>query len=539
MKKTKLEKGITLIALIITIIVLLILAVVTIGAVQKSKIISHAQKAKNDYTTPQEKEQKGLALGEWQIQKVIGGKNFKEIVETALEDTATVSGNEDGPLTITMKKTGNQYIITTDGEVVLGMKSITLSDRTLTIVKGKTKTITASVTGGLKPENITYSSSDENVATVSSEGLITTLTTGTTTITAKCNEYSTTCKVTVREANDLDYYILGPELEGRIITDIMNMETFKFIDDTTTEGIDETQTIGAEFISVAVESDGLIIYFKSQEIVYKFIVNLDLGTTDADYGVVQLYIAEEESRVGKTVRYDNKLWRILYDDDINGLQMVSEESLKYNGEDFLLGATDSLVSNWNELIDVADLNKDGVLNNLEKNVYSYNNAITTLNTACENIVTPSSNILDVRCVGSNPINKNAENTTLYTSENLAKWPINNETYPAGIGNGIGKSEDFNYVSDFERMVVLEINKGDYWMASRAIEEDQYWKEVYMYIKWGSEEGFAKNEYWIYGIGDDVVYGGNYGGGPGLRPVITLKSDIQFSGLGTEADPYTF
>ena len=56
MKKTELEKGITLIALIITIIVLLILAVVTIGSVQKSNIIKHAQNAASEYKTKTDEE---------------------------------------------------------------------------------------------------------------------------------------------------------------------------------------------------------------------------------------------------------------------------------------------------------------------------------------------------------------------------------------------------------------------------------------------------------------------------------------------------
>ena len=49
MKKIKSQKGITLLALIITIVVLLILAVVAIGAVRDSKIIAHAQNAGTTY----------------------------------------------------------------------------------------------------------------------------------------------------------------------------------------------------------------------------------------------------------------------------------------------------------------------------------------------------------------------------------------------------------------------------------------------------------------------------------------------------------
>ena len=460
MKKTKLEKGITLIALIITIIVLLILAVVTIGAVQKSKIISHAQKAKNDYTTAQEKEQIQLALSEWAIVKNTGTKTFKSVITSALSDIATVMGEDDGPLTIIFKDTNNKYGV-----------NATESD-------------------------IAYKG----------------------------------------ELNILEKYLLiGSEGKEKYITDIIDFQSMKFLDDAETISNASSEMT---LLAPCAEGESVLMYFKYKDEIYKFKTNMDTFVTDVNYGVISIYKEEESSRVGQYVKYDNKLWRILYDDDINGLQMVSEESLKYNGEDFLLGATDSLVLNWNELIEVADLNDDGDLNDLEKCVYSYNNAIITLNTACENIVTPSSNILDIRCVGSNPTNKNAENADMYTSEKLRILPMDNPTYPAGILDRILKSADTNYISDYERMLALEIHKGDYWLASRDIEERN--DGVGMYIKYVSEEGYAQNEY-----GTIIIYankhlqcGGN-AGGPGLRPVITLKSDIQFSGSGTEADPYTF
>ena len=57
MKRTKTEKGITLIALIITVIILLILAVVARGAVQNDGIIQHAKNARDEYGKAQENEQ--------------------------------------------------------------------------------------------------------------------------------------------------------------------------------------------------------------------------------------------------------------------------------------------------------------------------------------------------------------------------------------------------------------------------------------------------------------------------------------------------
>ena len=60
MKKTKTQKGITLIALIITIVVLMILAVVTINSVKDGGIITHAQDAADKYNKAQTDEMTAL-----------------------------------------------------------------------------------------------------------------------------------------------------------------------------------------------------------------------------------------------------------------------------------------------------------------------------------------------------------------------------------------------------------------------------------------------------------------------------------------------
>ena len=80
MRNLKTQKGITLVALIITIVVLLILAIVSIGAVKDSGIIAHAQNAATDYNAKQ-KEEEGLlsqyetlldeqmGIGPWKVQE--------------------------------------------------------------------------------------------------------------------------------------------------------------------------------------------------------------------------------------------------------------------------------------------------------------------------------------------------------------------------------------------------------------------------------------------------------------------------------------
>ena len=80
MNKTRLQKGITLIALIITIVVLLIIAVVTIGVVQESGIIRHAQDAESEYTAKKGEEESIISGYESLIESNLPGGNGGDVV---------------------------------------------------------------------------------------------------------------------------------------------------------------------------------------------------------------------------------------------------------------------------------------------------------------------------------------------------------------------------------------------------------------------------------------------------------------------------
>ena len=206
---------------------------------------------------------------------------------------------------------------------------------------------------------------------------------------------------------------------------------------------------------------------------------------------------------------------------------------------------ESLIDNYNaDELKIADFNNDGIIDNpsMESSVYAYNMAIDLLNKACEDDVPENGNIIEVRCAGSDLINKNSETTTRYISEEIKQWPINNDTYPAGICNGKLKDTDFNYVSDYERMLLLGIinpNYSGYWLASRVVRpfgED----EMRFYVR-----VVGRNYDWdvdgVYEVNVEESRLGSLGSGnaAGLRPVVKLKPDVVFSGLGTDADPYTF
>lgn len=96
-EENKQNKGITLIALVITIIVLLILAGVTINTVSENGIIENAKDARGEYTKAQTNEQESLEYYEAYIEKSVGkwiqkGSKIKRI-------------NEDG--TVTTLKIGD------------------------------------------------------------------------------------------------------------------------------------------------------------------------------------------------------------------------------------------------------------------------------------------------------------------------------------------------------------------------------------------------------------------------------------------------
>lgn len=97
MKKTKLEKAITLVALIITIVVLLIVATVSIGVIKNSQIITYAQDAKNKYNKSQIEEEVALYLINYYSTQKISLKNTtsEEMIEICEK-----TGIKPGQLTV-------------------------------------------------------------------------------------------------------------------------------------------------------------------------------------------------------------------------------------------------------------------------------------------------------------------------------------------------------------------------------------------------------------------------------------------------------
>ena len=100
MKKSKTQKGITLIALIITIVVLLILAAVTINAIQGDGILQYAKNAADEYTAKADEEQETINTLLGQIEGSLSEKEKITWTKTsegvlAIGSTVKTSTNEE------------------------------------------------------------------------------------------------------------------------------------------------------------------------------------------------------------------------------------------------------------------------------------------------------------------------------------------------------------------------------------------------------------------------------------------------------------
>ena len=173
-EQLKTNKGITLIALVITIIVLLILAGVTIATLTGDNgILTKAQNAKEKNAQKTVEEQINLAVQASRINE--GLVIDKDILEQELTNNGIeITKSENDELPWTVKKDGYVYTISENGEVK-EKEGIVIITGDIEILKGSTegKKVSAQIlsgeTGTIKWEhtgNITLSETGENEVTV-------------------------------------------------------------------------------------------------------------------------------------------------------------------------------------------------------------------------------------------------------------------------------------------------------------------------------------------------------------------------------------
>ena len=173
-EQLKINKGITLIALVITIIVLLILAGVTIATLTgENGILTRVQSTKTQNEKKTIEEQIHLALQSSRINE--GLVIDKDILEQELTNNGIeITKSENDELPWTVKKDGYVYTISENGEVK-EKEGIAITTGDIEILKGSTegKKVSAQIlsgeTGTIKWEhtgNITLSATEGNEVTV-------------------------------------------------------------------------------------------------------------------------------------------------------------------------------------------------------------------------------------------------------------------------------------------------------------------------------------------------------------------------------------
>jgi len=117
-----------------------------------------------------------------------------------VDGNGTVRGVKTGNTIVTVKTNDGGFEASCNVNVINAVKGITISDRSIMLYPNKTKQLKASVTpADADNQSIVWESNDDEIATVTQTGLVTSVMPGTATITVKSvdGNYTATCTVTV------------------------------------------------------------------------------------------------------------------------------------------------------------------------------------------------------------------------------------------------------------------------------------------------------------------------------------------------------
>ena len=281
-------------------------------------------------------------------------------------------------------------------------------------------------------------------------------------------------------------------------------------------------------------------------------VNVETGATSGgedafqkpDYNEAMLSLKQKDYVLydtGKAEVGENGkiLCQVLYEaSSPYGLQIIPVDCIKENGEYMRFSPISDELYEYPRFSD----------EEINFAISEYNSAIQTLNEKALEFYN-SDYILDARCVGSNPINKNSENT--YTTVKIG-MDNSEELVDTKI-----KDEDNNYIADYEELEKLNLlhtnasttsdNIG-YWLASRYNDEGLVYS-IYPGLRFklrtvDYEEYEAPGNEGSYN--SDYILGIYYTGATWtstfkylfFRPVFLLKGDLQITtGNGQQATPY--
>lgn len=233
-----------------------------------------------------------------------------------------------------------------------------------------------------------------------------------------------------------------------------------------------------------------------------------------------------------------EIWIVLNKNEDN-IEIIS----KYIMGELTLGYEDSYLD-WDnkEIRKKAELDNNKRLSDIEKGIYSYNNAISTLNSYCNSLIKISN--LGVRSVGGNSVNLKNDKRT-YLLQNYERWENKQiwEKYKKLIEQGeicglyqefLDNPETIYYNEDYKKMKQLNIIDG----RKNKNEGECYWLNVRMTGEmWQDDENFGLVNFAVSRVftyteseitGKSLIYIDSTGRivssieKCGVRPIIKLK-----------------
>ncbi len=478
------ERGITLVALVITVIVLIILAGVTLSTlVGDNGIITKAQEAKQNMANAAAEEDKLIQNLLNEIKGIEAGGGEIEVPEGTIEFGEVTWSNGQAEVEILANTAGETLQYQINGTAEESWQEIRSGEK---------------VTGLHHGDEVHARLWNGSIASVSKSTTIK-------------DEKKPEVKVTVGEitSNSIAVEVEVTEEESGLV----ETETYQYY---------LGEALAGKSISNSYVYEGL-----EQETEYNLVVKVQdkvgnegkgsaTATTDKAYPTIESTLSE-----GKYVWYTDAFGIkqkciVLYGPensnyDSYGVQVITTDTV----ENVTLGS-----SNFNTNRDI------------------YNSLVTTLNKEAEKYRKKDDGIAELaRCVGSKPDNPNYDGAGMYTRSDSWFSSYNN-TF---------KNKDNNYIADWNQMKNVVVNgKGIhnigkyYWLVSRSVIADS--SSSTFLVRHVDSSGELHGDNLYNGSLCLVPSNGNPGVNRyayGLRPVFRLKSGVKVTGGdGSEGNPYT-
>ena len=469
------ERGITLVALVITVIVLIILAGVTLSTlVGDNGIITKAQEAKQNMANAVAEEDKLIQNLLNEIKGIEAGGGEIEVPEGTIEFGKVTWNNGQAEVEILANPAGETLQYQVNGTAEGSWQEIESGEK---------------ITGLHHGDEVHARLWNGNIASVNKSTTIK-------------DEKAPEVKVTVGEvtSNSIAVTVEVKEEESGLV----ETETFQYY---------LGEALAGKSTNNSYQYEGL-----EQEKEYNIVVKVqdkagNEGTGSTTATTKGIPTIESTLREGKYVWYTDA-----YGTQQKCIVLYGPENSKYSSYGIQIITADTV---GNVTLGSSDFNTS-------RNIYN-NSAIVTLNAKAEKYKKKEDGIAEVaRCVGSVPDNPNYDVEGMYTQSDRWFSSYNNKF----------KNTDNNYEADWKQMNSLGIHNISkyYWLASRIVVSRP--NDTYFSVRNMDGTGdldYTRGLCIVYSDGN--TGGTRYS--HGLRPVFRLKSGIKvIGGDGSKGNPYT-